>query len=85
MKVRFGKKFKKQYRLLPASIRGKVDDRLRLFVLDPKHPILRLHPLKGKWTGYYSINISGDLRAIFKKNEELVIFTLVGTHSQLYG
>ena len=62
------------------------DERLRLFVEDPADPRLRQHPLKGRFGGYYSINVSGDLRALYyKRGEEVIIFALIGTHSQLYG
>lgn len=62
------------------------DERLRLFLVNEKDPLLRLHPLRGKFGGYYSINVSGDLRALFyREGDEVVIFALIGTHSQLYG
>ena len=84
MTIRYGKTFKKRYKLLPAKIRTRIDDRLRLFAENPRDPRLRLHPLKGELAGYYSINVSGDLRAVFKKDGAAILFTLVGTHSQLY-
>ena len=84
MKLRYSKAFKKRYKLLPAKTRAQIDDRLCIFTKNPKDPRLRLHPLKGELAGYYSINISGDLRAVFKKDGAVILFTLVGTHSQLY-
>ena len=86
MTIRYDKKFKQQYVRLPAKQQSQFDERLRLFLLDQTNPILRLHPLKGKYAGYYSLNISGDLRALFyQEGDEVVIFALIGTHSQLYG
>ena len=71
---------------MPAKFQKQFDDRLRLFMTDPSAPILRIHPLKGKFSGYWSMNISGDLRAIYRRDgDEIVIFALIGTHSQLYG
>ena len=84
MTIRYGKAFKKHYKLLPAKTRAQIDDRLRLFAKNPRDPRLRLHPLKGELAGYHSINISGDLRAVFKKDGAGILFALVGTHSQLY-
>ena len=50
---------------------------------DPK---LKVHPLKGKYAGYWSMSISGDIRALYvSEGETIVIFALIGTHSQLYG
>ncbi len=86
MTIKYDKKFKQQYKKLSDKHRKQFDNRLRLFVEDETNSLLRVHPLKGKYTGYYSMNISGDLRALFyKAGDEIVIFALIGTHSQLYG
>ena len=86
MTIQYTPKFKKQYKKLPDKLQHQFDERLRLFVKDPSNPVLRVHPLKGSYSGYWSMNISGDLRALYlKKSDELIIFALIGTHSQLYG
>lgn len=86
MILRFDRKFKQQYKKLPTKIQSQFDERLKLFLIDQTNPLLRLHPLRGKYAGYYSINISGDLRALFyREGNEVIIFSLIGTHSQLYG
>jgi len=41
---------------------------------------------KETFLGYWSKSVNGDLRAIYQRvGEELVIFALIGTHSELYG
>ena len=86
MTVQYTPKFKKQYKLLPQKFKLQFDERLELFLTNPTHPRLRNHPLQGLFAGYWSINISGDLRALYlKRGEEIIIFALIGTHSQLYG
>jgi addiction module RelE/StbE family toxin len=86
MALRYLPKFKRQYKKLPRPQQAQFDDRLRLFVTDPTDVRLRLHPLKGRFAGYWSINISGDLRALFyREGEDVVVFALIGTHSHLYG
>lgn len=86
MTIQYAPKFKKQYKKLPVKLQLQFDERLLLFLEDPTNPILRIHPLKGTYSGYWSMNISGDLRALYlKKADELIIFALIGTHSQLYG
>ena len=82
--LHFDKKFQKQYQQLRPSIRAIVDQRLAMFVDNPRNPRLSLHPLKGDFAGYYSINITGDIRAIFYRDAGMVVFILLGTHSQLY-
>lgn len=86
MILRYDKKFKQQYKKLPTKIQTQFDERLKLFINEQTHPKLRLHPLRGRFAGYYSINISGDFRALFyKESDEIIVFALIGTHSQLYG
>lgn len=86
MTVKFLPKFNKQFQILPTKIRGKFRDRLALFLADPTDARLRVHPLTGKYIGYWSMNISGDFRALFYYEDDVVVvFALIGTHSQLYG
>jgi addiction module RelE/StbE family toxin len=86
MKILYLKSFKKQYKKLPKKQQLQFDSRLVLFVISPTSPELRNHPLKGSYYGYWSINISGDLRALYKiQGDSIVIFALIGTHSELYG
>ncbi len=86
MTIQYMPKFKKQYKKLPKKFQLQFDERVHLFSLDPTNPQLRVHPLKGNFGGYWSMDVSGDIRALYiKRGEELIIFGLIGTHSQLYG
>lgn len=86
MQIEYLPKFKKQYKKLSSKQKLQFIDRVTVFTENPKDPALRLHPLKGSYSGYWSINVSGDLRALFYyKDNSIVIFALIGTHSQLYG
>ena len=60
--------------------------RLAIFMQNKKDPILNNHKLKGKSKGFRSINITGDYRAIFQEldNGDLIFFSMIGTHSELY-
>lgn len=82
--IRFNRNFKKQYKRLTPKAKDKFADNLRIFIVDPSYAALRLHALRKKFEGYYSINVSGDLRALFTKDEELVTFAAIGTHTQIY-
>lgn len=86
MKVRFAKKFKKNYRGSPLKIRREFDKRLKVFITDKFNPALNNHALVGQYISHRSINITGDWRAIFREFDdgEIVYFDLLGTHSQLY-
>ena len=86
MTVLFHKNFEKDYRKLRESEKDKFKERLALFLRDPFNPLLNNHPLKGKYQNYFSINITGDLRAIYKViKSNIVIFITIGTHSKLYS
>lgn len=78
--------FVKQYNKLPIKIQQQFNDRLDLWLIEPNHPQLRTHPLIGTYHGYWSFNVTGDVRTLyFFEKEEVVVFALIGTHSQLYG
>lgn len=86
MKIYFHKNFDKQFGKLRVNEKKKAQERLQLFLENPFSQILENHPLKGKYTDYRSIDITGDLRAIFKYlNENECIFVDVDTHSNLYS
>lgn len=86
MTIQYLPKFKKQYKKLPKKFQSQFDERLQLFLNDPIDPKLRVHPLKGKYAGYWSMSVNGDIRALYIiKDETLIIFALIGSHSELYG
>ena len=49
------------------------------------NPKLNHHKLTGELAGFHSINVGGDLRALYREYEDnTVVFEKIGTHSQLY-
>jgi addiction module RelE/StbE family toxin len=85
LKIEYTRTFRKQYARLSPKLRGQFKERQRLWLDNPHHPTLRLHTLTGEYSGFYSINITGDMRALYQKaGDRLVIFGFIGTHSQLY-
>jgi len=86
MRIRFHKNFEKQYKKLREGQKKRFQERLFLFLENPFNPVFGNHPLKGKYKGYRSINITGDLRAVYKFiNEQECIFVIIDTHSNLYS
>jgi addiction module RelE/StbE family toxin len=87
MTIRRTSKFKKQYQKLPPKLQLKFDESLRIFIADQSDRRLRIHPLKTPYAGYWSMDVTGDLRALFRRddNDDIIIFGFIGTHSQLYG
>jgi addiction module RelE/StbE family toxin len=86
MIIQRSKTFIKQYGKLTPKLQKQFDERLRLFIVDPSSPRLRIHPLKADYKGYWSMDISGDVRALYMNDgDRIIIFGFIGTHSQLYG
>jgi addiction module RelE/StbE family toxin len=87
MKVKYSRRFAKQFKKLPIDIKKAFKDRLEIFLNDNYHPILHNHRLKGDFDGCHSLDISGDYRAIFEEfaDGEVIIFSVIGDHHQLYG
>jgi len=85
MEIKFSRIFKKQFKKLPAKQQTQCYERIELWQREPTHPLLRIHPLVGSKLGYWSVNVSGDLRVIFYyENDNIVVLAFTGTHSQLY-
>ena len=86
MKIKFTKKFSKQYDRSPQKVKLAFNGRLKLFIKDKHHPLLYNHALTGNYAGFRSISITGDWRALYSEaeNGELIFFEFIGTHSQLY-
>ncbi|MDO8497293.1 MAG: type II toxin-antitoxin system mRNA interferase toxin, RelE/StbE family [bacterium] len=87
-RIDLSKTFIKQLKKAPIEIRLQFRKRFELFLNNPHTLSLRNHSLKGKHIGLRSINITGDWRALYsermEKDKMIVIFELLGTHSQLY-
>lgn len=88
MKIKYLKQFRKDILKLNKKQLDQFKNRMAFFQLDPKHSYLNNHPLQGKLKGFFSINITGDIRAIYKpkryRNELTCEFIRLGTHSELY-
>jgi addiction module RelE/StbE family toxin len=79
------KHFDKQYSKLSQKIKDQYKKRISIFANNPFDVSLRNHALKGKYLGYRSIDINGDIRALYTlKGDVIIIFAFIGTHSQLY-
>lgn len=85
MTIVFHKNFDKMTAKLTPKVKLKMVERIILFSRNPLDPVLRSHALHAPYRGSYSIDISGDYRAIYQLiDDETALFTHIGTHSQLY-
>jgi len=86
MKVRFSKRFVKQLARLPKTTQLAAYTRIELMLANPDDPILRRHRLAGKLKHLTSIDITGDVRALYETiDDSIVVYQMIGTHSELYG
>ena len=86
MTIHLHRDFKKRFQTLKSGEQRAFQDRRDLFMSDQFHHLLNNHALKGRWNGWRSINIAGDLRVIFKEiDPAMYLFFQIGTHHELYG
>mgnify|MGYP001584713684 FL=1 len=86
MRYILSKRFEKDFAKLTKTTKKKAIATFEKFVENPQNPTLRNHGLFGKWKGHFSINVTGDTRAIyFVIEDDVVRFIAIGSHSELYG
>ncbi len=86
MKIGYSREFKKMFKKLSTRHQDKFEERLCLFIKNTHHPLLNNHALTGEWIGYKSINITGDLRAVYEEITNMHFeFIAIGSHSELYS
>ena len=85
MQYFLSKQFEKSFSKLTKNIKNKAIEQLEIFVMNPMDARLKNHSLHGKWANYRSINITGDIRAIYAEIDNgTVRFVEIGSHSKLY-
>lgn len=86
MLISYSRTFKKMFKKLPKELQDKLEERLFVFTKDAHHPLLYNHSLNGEWVGCRSINVTGDLRAVFEEiSDGHFEFVAIGNHSELYS
>lgn len=86
MEIQFHKNFEKRFKKLDERLKGKVLNKLELFIDNPFEASLKNHPLKGALKGKRAFSVTGDVRVIFEEVDDylLVIMLDLGTHNQVY-
>ncbi|MBI2625115.1 MAG: type II toxin-antitoxin system mRNA interferase toxin, RelE/StbE family [Candidatus Nealsonbacteria bacterium] len=85
MKIQLHRNFEKKFVKLPLKIKERFKERRGLFLEDAFNPLLNNHPLSGDRLGQWSVNITGDWRAIYVfRDENTIVFIDIDTHSNLY-
>lgn len=86
MNIQYASAFVRAYKKLTPSQKEQVDGAIALFAIDPFHPKLRNHKLKGSKETIRSIAAAYDLRILYLENDghSLVLMLAVGTHDEVY-
>lgn len=89
MTIKYTVNFIKQLKKSNVRIRNAFKVRVLLFAKNPSDLELNNHPLEREYSGFRSIDITGDWRAVYKEvireDDTYVYFSFFGTHSRLYG
>lgn len=77
--------FKGYYKKLSVKQKIIFNQRIVLFIKNPRNPLLKVHKLHGNLNNTYAFSLGGDLRVIFiwisKKH---IVLLKIGTHNQVY-
>jgi len=84
MEIKFKKRFQKDFKKLLQKIKDKFYERLEVFTNNKFDIVLNNHSVDKVFSDCRSINITGNYRAIFKDDGDVVVFITIGTHSELY-
>lgn len=85
--VVFSRKFLKSYKNRVQSnpkMAVKFDQRFALFQQGKRGYPLDDHALTGKLTGKRAFSVSPDVRVVYEKYGETIIFLDIGSHNQVY-
>ncbi len=89
MKIQFDPAFLSQLKSKNVRVKNSLKDAITLFEKDPYNSKLNNHPLQRARSGYRSIDVTADYRAIYEEvplpnGDVLAYFAYIGTHKELY-
>ena len=80
----FHPRFQKDLEKLPPAFRALTLQKLQVFQKSPLHPSLRLHPLRGKLVGIWSLSITKNIRVLFESTDSGDVILLSVGHHDIY-
>ena len=82
MILQYKNTFKEQYEKLPVPVQKRVDEKLKLLLLDPHHPSLQIKKVRGS-EGISEGRISKGYRFTFQIKADSYILRKIGKHEIL--
>ena len=87
MKLVRTQRFKREFKKLPEHIRKQAIRKLKLLLMNPRHPSLRVKKIRGEVRGYRDVfegSITKDYRFLFRVEEGSYILLTCGTHDEFF-
>jgi mRNA-degrading endonuclease YafQ of YafQ-DinJ toxin-antitoxin module len=79
MRIRQERQFAEDLARLPAHIQKRAQQKLALFLANPRHPSLQTHKMDG-WGDIWEGRITDDYRFTFRIEGDLYKLRRIGTH-----
>lgn len=80
--IKLLRRFEKDYDALPSDVKESVDEKLRMFVSNQRHPSLRVKKMEGA-QDIWEMRVTDNYRITFQMSKDSVILRRVGTHDIL--
>jgi len=88
--IRFSQKYEKKISMFfmrHSELKSRYIKIIRILQINPSHPSLRLHKLKGKKSEFYSISLDMSYRVIldFIIQDKIITLVDIGSHDEVYS
>jgi len=87
MHLKYTQNFLKNYKKRIASNKSldrQFKERLQLFLINQRSPLLKTHKLIGTKKDLHAFSVTGDIRVIYYQQSNIVFLIDIGFHNQVY-
>jgi Txe/YoeB family toxin of Txe-Axe toxin-antitoxin module len=77
--IELTERVKSDYQNLPKHVKRKFKKQLRFLATDPRHPSLRIHPIRGS-SDYWEFYIDDKHRCVFRREGNVYYLIAAGSH-----
>ena len=87
MQINYSQIFLKNYKkriVNNINLDKQFQERLGMFLLDQRNPLLRTHKLVGAKKNLSAFSVTGDIRVVYYQQGEMIFLIDIGTHNQVY-
>lgn len=87
MQIKYHRLFLKHFRQRIApnkNLVARFRQRLEIRTNDPQNAVLKDHQLVGKLQQYRSFSVTGDIRVVYRLEENTILLYDIGSHNQVY-